>query len=207
MEAEIASWKKKATSLSVVPADVLCWLRQVHVECSQQQVDVVDPEINTERDCLQTSFTHLSKEPNTALHLCCHFTYKSFLNITKLQKYSMPSNFMFRDCSCFFVFDWNVHLCMFSPLQPYRCDRPVSQDPQTFSSNRNTEDTSEETHLGLDGKPSCGPAINNEKFKTNLHFGAVPIMKNCNLFTTHSPLVHNTAGGQSSCWNLEDYRW
>lgn len=152
----------------MVPADALCWLRQVHVERSQQQVDVVNPEINTERDCLQTSFTHLSKDPNTDLHL--HIMYRSSLNMTELQKReynSMQSNFMFGDCSCSFVFDWNVHLCMLSPLQPYWRDRPVSQDPQTFSSNRNTEDTAAETHSGLDGKLSCGPAINNEKFKTN----------------------------------------
>ncbi len=31
-------------------------------------------------------------------------------------------------------------------------------------------------------------------------------MKPWNLFTLHSPLFHNNAGGQSSCRNLEDYR-
>ncbi len=150
----------------MVPADALCWLRQVHVERSQQQVDVVDPEINTERDYLQTSFTHLSKEPNTALHLCWYITYKSIINITKIQKYySMLFFRLTEDCSCFFLY--LIEMSMFSPLQPYRCDRPVSQDPQTFSSNRNTEDISAETHLGLDGKPLCGPAINNGKCKTN----------------------------------------
>lgn len=73
--------------------------------------------------------------------------------------------FMFWDCFCSFVFsynDWTVNLCIFLLLQPYRCVRPVSQDPQTFSSSHSTVDTWPEMHSGLDGKLSCGPAINNE---------------------------------------------
>lgn len=44
-----------------LPSNPCGRLGQVHVQCSQQQVDEVDPQIYAQRDYLQTLNTHLTK--------------------------------------------------------------------------------------------------------------------------------------------------
>ena len=46
-----------------VPADAVRGVGQVHVQGSQQQVDVVDPQVHAERDGLEALHTHL--QPHT----------------------------------------------------------------------------------------------------------------------------------------------
>lgn len=45
-----------------IPTDPGGRLGQVHVQCSQQQVDEVDPQIDTQRDDLETLNTHLTAQ-------------------------------------------------------------------------------------------------------------------------------------------------
>ena len=44
-----------------VPADAVGRVGQVHVQGSQQQVDVVDPQVHTEGDGLEALHTHLQR--------------------------------------------------------------------------------------------------------------------------------------------------
>lgn len=52
---------KYGSNESRPPADPRGWLRQIHIQCSQQQIYVVDPQIYTESDCFETPNTHLTQ--------------------------------------------------------------------------------------------------------------------------------------------------
>ena len=50
-----------------LPANPHRRLRQVHVQCSQQQIDVVDPQIYTQRNHLQTLDAHLTQHTTNVI--------------------------------------------------------------------------------------------------------------------------------------------
>lgn len=53
--------------LKRVPANPIGGLGQVHVQSPQQQIDVMDPQIYTERDDLETLNTHLTQQTTTSV--------------------------------------------------------------------------------------------------------------------------------------------
>lgn len=67
-------WIVYACKCVCLPANPCGRLRQVHVQRSQQQIDVVDPQIDTQRDCLEALNTHLTQNIwsiNSLIHLKC----------------------------------------------------------------------------------------------------------------------------------------
>lgn len=68
-----------------LPANPQWWLGQVHVQCSQQQIDVMDPQIHTKRDYFETANTHLTKHNTTS-------NFRIFLSVCKRKRWIYKSD-------------------------------------------------------------------------------------------------------------------